>query len=102
MNDMIAKTPVLELIDKVVYSQEWAEFRLDYGSRGQIELIKTFIMESSSDNFKIGYWRTSHVPNEDYVCSECGGACWYYDVEKDVSKSRYCPNCGAMMWGFHK
>lgn len=46
---------------------------------------------------KIGWWIKSEIPNEEYVCSECGGACWYYDVGKEVTKSRFCPNCGVKM-----
>ena len=46
---------------------------------------------------KTGHWIESNIPNEKYVCSECGGACWYYDYQGDVAKSRYCPNCGAKM-----
>lgn len=44
-----------------------------------------------------GKWIKSEIPCEEFVCSECGGACWYYDVNKNVSKSKYCPNCGAKM-----
>ena len=44
-----------------------------------------------------GEWVTSDIPQEKYVCSVCGGACWYYDYQGDVAKSRYCPNCGAHM-----
>ena len=46
---------------------------------------------------KRGKWIPSEIPCEMYVCSECGGSCWYYDVHKTVSKSAYCPNCGAKM-----
>lgn len=46
---------------------------------------------------KTGHWIESNIPNEKYVCSECGGACWYYDYQGDVAKSRYCPNCGTKM-----
>ena len=46
-----------------------------------------------------GEWITSDIPQEKYVCSLCGGACWYYDCQGDVAKSRYCPNCGAKMKG---
>ena len=46
-----------------------------------------------------GEWITSDIPQEKYVCSVCGGACWYYDCQGDVAKSRYCPNCGAKMKG---
>ena len=46
---------------------------------------------------KTGQWIASDILNEKYVCSECGGACWYYDHEGAVAKSKYCPNCGAKM-----
>ena len=46
---------------------------------------------------KVGKWIDSNLPQEKYVCSECGGACWYYDYEGSVAKSKYCPNCGAYM-----
>ena len=54
-------------------------------------------MPSVQPKAKVGHWIESHIPHEKYVCSECGGACWYYDYEGDVAKSRYCPNCGAKM-----
>lgn len=44
-----------------------------------------------------GRWIESENENEKYVCSVCGGACWYYDYEGDVAKSNFCPNCGADM-----
>ena len=43
------------------------------------------------------HWKESDIPCEEYVCSNCGGACWYLDYEGDVAKSNYCPNCGAKM-----
>lgn len=46
---------------------------------------------------KHGKWIKSDIPCEEYVYSECGGACWYYDYRATVAKSRYCPNCGAKM-----
>lgn len=46
---------------------------------------------------RTGKWVESDIPYESYVCSECGGACWYYDCLAMVAKSRFCPNCGAMM-----
>ena len=46
-----------------------------------------------------GEWITSDIPQEKYVCSVCGGACWYYDYQGEVAKSRYCPNCGSKMKG---
>lgn len=46
-----------------------------------------------------GEWVTSDIPQEKYVCSVCGGACWYYDYQGEVAKSKYCPHCGAKMKG---
>lgn len=45
-------------------------------------------------------WVPSDVPNEKWICSKCGAACWYYDYNGDVSRSRYCPTCGAKMIDF--
>lgn len=44
-----------------------------------------------------GTWEKSDIPGEKYVCSVCVGACWYYDCQGDVAKSKFCPNCGAKM-----
>ena len=46
-----------------------------------------------------GEWVTSDIPQEKYACSVCGGACWYYDYQGEVARSKYCPNCGAKMKG---
>lgn len=46
-----------------------------------------------------GHWEPSEIPCERWVCSECGGGAWYYDVNGYVRKSKYCPNCGAKMDG---
>lgn len=55
--------------------------------------------QKKSKNQKTGHWIESNIPNEKYACSECGGACWYYDFKGEVAKSKYCPNCGAKMEG---
>lgn len=44
-----------------------------------------------------GKWEKSEIPCEEFRCSICGGAAWYYDVGKNIAKSRYCPTCGAKM-----
>lgn len=44
-----------------------------------------------------GKWVPSPITCEDFVCSECGAGCWYYDVSKYVKTSNFCPNCGADM-----
>lgn len=64
--------------------------------------FKEEIIESACDRIleqepKTGHWIASDILNEDYVCSECGGASWYYDYQAHVARSKYCPNCGAKM-----
>jgi rubrerythrin len=66
-----------------LYTEDVAEYLYNEGYRKQSE----------------GEWVTSDIPQEKYVCSVCGGACWYYDYQGEVAKSRYCPNCGAKMKG---
>lgn len=46
---------------------------------------------------KHGIWIESEIPCEKFACSACGGAAWYYDYDREIRKSRYCPNCGAKM-----
>lgn len=53
--------------------------------------------EKVAETVKSGRWEKSDIPCEEYVCSECGGACWYYGYNGKLGKSRYCPNCGARM-----
>lgn len=67
--------------------QENKSMRFEYkGKRHNLRVVRS------------GKWIDSNIPDEKkYVCSECGGACWYYDYQGDVAKSRYCPNCGARM-----
>ena len=60
-----------------------------------IELVEGEMDEEPSE----GEWVASVIPQEKYVCSVCGGACWYYDYKGTVAKSRYCPNCGSKMKG---
>ena len=58
-----------------------------------------FIPAADVEVVRNGEWVESKILDERYVCSICGGACWYYDYQGEVAKSRYCPNCGAMMDG---
>ena len=54
-------------------------------------------MEAVNNSGEKAKWIKSEIPGEEYVCSLCGGACWYYDAQKDVARSKFCPNCGAKM-----
>jgi hypothetical protein len=54
-------------------------------------------MEAVNNSGKKAKWIKSEIPGEEYVCSLCGSACWYYDVQKGVARSKFCPNCGAKM-----
>ena len=71
--------------------------------RKEIKRLEVCLAESerlrSEAEVKPGKWEKSDIPNEKFRCSVCGGACWYYDYDCEVAKSRYCPNCGAKMDG---
>lgn len=68
-------------------------FREGY-EQGRFDTRAVFAQQREEPTFK---WVKSNIKNEKYRCSKCGGACWYYDYEGDVAKSKYCPNCGAKM-----
>ena len=59
--------------------------------------MKDAFDKSVNNSGKKAHWAKSEIQGEDYVCSLCGGSCWYYDVNKGLSRSRFCPTCGAEM-----
>ena len=74
------------------------------GVADAIEIVRNFPSVVPKDHIgesteMFGEWVESEIPNELYVCSECGGACWSYDWDRTIVKSFYCPNCGAKMKG---
>ena len=74
----------------------WQEVKLPMT---QCETIDRVVREAGYRKQSEGEWIESDIPQEKYVCSLCGGACWYYDYQGDVAKSRFCPNCGSKMKG---
>lgn len=79
---------------------------INYNSIGECKPTECQIADKAEQLYNAGYrkqregeWLPSDIPQEKYVCSVCGGACWYYDYQGYVAKSRYCPNCGAKMKG---
>ena len=46
-------------------------------------------MEAVNNSGEKAKWIKSEIPGEEYVCSLCGGACWYYDVQKDVAEVNF-------------
>lgn len=69
-----------------------------------ITKIKKMVDKAPTAKFKLNTvvhatWIKSDYPFEKYKCSACGCACWYYDYEAEVARSRFCPNCGARMDG---
>lgn len=87
MADLIDRQAAIDALSAILDNPNHAEFL--YGD----EICKTLQDLPSAE--RRGRWIKSEIPNEKYVCSVCGGACWYYDVEGDVAKSAYCPNCGS-------
>ena len=106
--DCISRKDVIILIDEATELHPYkvigdSETYSDY-NQGWEDACNWLYANIESDNLKtvtpqqkVGKWIDSNLPQEKYVCSECGGACWYYDYEGSVAKSKYCPNCGAKM-----
>ena len=42
-NDLISRKAVKDFINEVCFSKDWAKYRADYGSRGQIACILKYI-----------------------------------------------------------
>lgn len=81
-----------ELLEKEKYLSDW-NIDLHYIDS---EDVKTIPSADVRPNIH-ARWEKSEIPNEQYVCSACGGAAWYYDWHGQIAKSKYCPNCGAVM-----
>ena len=109
--DVVPKSEVAKSIEKQqeIYNETIARLRR-MGKHTHFDVIVALAEEIDHYRDKIrsieefitkheGKWVPSDYPDEKYVCSVCGGACWYYDSEGEVAKSRYCPNCGAKMKG---
>jgi hypothetical protein len=93
--DLISRQAVLETLDDMDNALD--EDRTVENYKELLKECYEVLPPVNPQEPKIGHWVKSNVPNEEYVCSECGGACWYYDYQADVVKSRYCPNCGCRM-----
>lgn len=55
------------------------------------------LLDKINNSGKQAKWVKSEIPNEEYVCSLCGGANWHYDDGGVISQSSFCPHCGAEM-----
>lgn len=123
-NDLISREALKEFINEVCFSKEWAKYRVDYGSRGQIKCILTYI--DNAPTVEPCYQTTScldckNYDKENYNCPR------FCEVIKEAINSRpqgewqkvgkfayecsicgesvcgdflnFCPNCGAKMKG---
>ena len=91
-DDAISREMALDGVD-AMYNNSWNI--KDFRENVNLMLNKLPSVQPS----RKGHWIKSDIPNEEYVCSKCGGACWYYDYQGAVAKSNFCPNCGADMRG---
>ncbi len=97
-DDAIRRQAVLDVLDKNKYSNKFCEeHHIDWSINLGMAHIVVNDLPSVNPKERTGHWINSNIPNEEYVCSECGGACWYYDYRAKVAKSKFCPNCGCRM-----
>ena len=90
---MTDKQRIIDFINKII--PDIAELELTYISMTFEENGDAIIRLSNRS--RKAQWIKSDIPGEEYRCSKCDGACWYYDFMHDVKKSKFCPNCGAEM-----
>ena len=99
MSDLISRQAAIDLckaVQKTLLGTYYDPDSAEYISECISGLEK---LPSAQPERKKGKWIESDITNEKYICSICGGECWYYDTQRDVAKSSYCPNCGADMRG---
>lgn len=98
-DDLISREAVKKFINEVCFSKEWAKYRADYGSRGQIDCILTYIDNAPTveePERPQGEWidhklRDDIVVEHAFKCSRCKqDSGLYYPTD-------FCPNCGAAM-----
>lgn len=101
------KTNEINLIDANYLDEKMGRLATRYAAIGDFETAKFYnFVRTVLDTAPIfdaevvvhGHWV---MPKESYgfVCSVCGGSCWYYDYDQTIGESNYCPNCGAKMDG---
>lgn len=98
----VNRQAVLNKINEVCFSEEWAQFRFDYGSNGQRDLIIDYIKDLPPVNPqepKTGHWIEKDGFDGDvyYDCSECGESWSTIEGTPWDNEWNYCPSCGCRM-----
>lgn len=86
-------------VDADIFIRDLTAMKKMYDAIELDGMIKALKEAPTIDTVKHGEWVRSDIPCEKYYCSVCGGACWHYDYNGDVVRSKYCPNCGSKMDG---
>lgn len=92
-----------ELFNYVQKEKAWKQSRMKQPRYEQglydawYEMLDIIKAQPTVDTERHAHWIKSEIPYGEYICSNCGGACWYYDSSGTVYKSKYCPNCGCKM-----
>lgn len=102
--DADAAAAVIEEKQKALCPQGcWGRGGVDNSARDAYdewqEMIDKIYEITPVDVAPVGYahWEKSDDPSEKFRCSDCGGAAWYYDCEREVARSKFCPSCGKRM-----
>lgn len=96
-SDTISKQAVNTLVDELARAISDERCCMSRGRSTATIMQDILELPSLTPQPKMGQWIESNNPSEKYTCSNCGGACWYYDYWGTLAKSNYCPNCGARM-----
>ena len=94
--------PSADAVPQMEHDREWIIGCIKHDGfihTHRFDKANQIILEALEVGRPSGEWLPSKILNEKYVCSVCGGACWYYSVHGEPTKSNFCPNCGAIMKG---
>jgi hypothetical protein len=93
VKDTISRQAVLNKIKEVCFSEEWLQFRIDYGSYGQRDFLFNYIenLPPVTPQPKTGHW--IRVDKDKLRCSKCDVI--HFIAQYPPGKITWCPNCGS-------
>lgn len=93
--DCISREALLSKIKEVCFSEDWVQFRSDYGSNGQRDFLINYIeqLPPVTPERPKGKWIEIEIDAGEFIykCTECG--------MRVINPYKYCPNCGSYNGG---
>lgn len=99
-NDLISRQAAIDGFYNVKVHEEYCtEYDVGYNDGIDYAISKLSVMPSAQPERKRGKWIKSSNMFKAIICSECGEEAWYRNYNGGVTRSYFCPHCGADMRG---